>query len=422
MIVLIGLNHKTAPLAVREKIFAGCQEKKDLLSSLRSIKGVGEVLYLSTCNRIEIIAGIEETEEAEAVCSLRDFLAQNGSLTPAEAANCFYEYRGEEAVRHIFRVASSLDSLVIGETQILGQVKDAYRQALAQNATGVVLNRLMHCSFRAAKRVRSETAIAVNPVSVSFAAVELAKKIFGSLTGKKILLIGAGEMAELTGMHLIGNGAEEIIVANRSMPQAIALAEKFHGEAVSLDALEAKLIEADIVISSTGAQAFIITADLIRKIHHQRRNRLLFLIDIAVPRDIDPDASSLENVYLYNIDNLQDIVDENMNVRKKEAIKAEMIVEEEITRYVSWQKEQESVPTIVSLRNKAGEIVRAEMDKAAGWIKNLDKEEQEKVDSLVNSIVNKLLHTPVAALKEESSEFSSKDIVATVRRLFRLDE
>jgi len=420
MIVLIGLNHKTAPLAVREKIFTGCQEEKDLLSSLRSINGVGEVLYLSTCNRIEIIASVEETEDAGK--SLNDFLAQNGGLTPTEAANCFYEYRGEEAVRHIFRVAASLDSLVMGETQILGQVKDAYRQALAQNATGVVLNRLMHCSFRAAKRVRSETAIAVNPVSVSFAAVELAKKIFGSLTGKKILLIGAGEMAELTGMHLISNGAEEIIVANRSMPQAIALAEKFHGEAVSLDALEEKLIEVDIVISSTGAPAYIVTADLIRKIHHQRKNRLLFLIDIAVPRDIDPVASLLENVYLYNIDNLQDIVDENMNVRKKEAIKAEMIVEEEITRYVSWQKEQESVPTIVSLRNKAEEIVRAEMDKAAGWMNKLDKEEQGKVDGLVNSIVNKLLHIPVAALKEESSEFSSKDIVATVRRLFRLDE
>ena len=420
MIVLIGLNHKTAPLAVREKIFTGCQEEKDLLSSLRSINGVGEVLYLSTCNRIEIIASVEETEDAGK--SLNDFLAQNGGLTPTEAANCFYEYRGEEAVRHIFRVSASLDSLGIGETQILGQVKDAYRQALAQNTTGVVLNRLMHCSFRAAKRVRSETAIAVNPVSVSFAAVELAKKIFGSLTGKKILLIGAGEMAELTGMHLISNGAEEIIVANRSMPQAIALAEKFHGEAVSLDALEEKLIEVDIVISSTGAPAYIVTADLIRKIHHQRKNRLLFLIDIAVPRDIDPAASLLENVYLYNIDNLQDIVDENMNVRKKEAIKAEMIVEEEITRYVSWQKEQESVPTIVSLRNKAEEIVRAEMDKAAGWMNKLDKEEQGKVDGLVNSIVNKLLHIPVAALKEESSEFSSKDIVATVRRLFRLDE
>ena len=420
MIVLIGLNHKTAPIAVREKVFAGCQEEKDLLASLRSLSGVGEVLHLSTCNRVEIIASVDEPEDA--VKNLSDFLATSGGLTEAEAASCIYKCYDEEAVRHIFRVASSLDSLVMGETQILGQVKDAYRQALAQNATGVVLNRLMHCSFRAAKRVRSETAIAVNPVSVSFAAVELAKKIFGTLAGKKILLIGAGEMAELTGTHLIGNGAEEIIVANRSLSQASLLAEKFHGEAVSLDALEAKLIEADIVISSTGAPAYIITADLIRKIHHQRRNRLLFLIDIAVPRDIDPATSSLENVYLYNIDNLQDIVDENMNVRKKEAIKAEVIVEEEITRYVSWQKEQESVPTIVSLRNKAGEIVKAEMDKAAGWMHNLDKEEQEKVDNLVNSIVNKLLHTPVSALKEESSEFSSKDIVATARRLFRLDE
>ena len=422
MIVLIGLNHKTAPLAVREKVFAGCQEEKDLLSRLRSLKGVGEVLYLSTCNRIEIIAGIDEREKTETVRNIHNFLAQNGSLTEAEAANCFYKYYDAEAVRHIFRVASSLDSLVMGETQILGQVKDAYREALAQNATGVVLNRLMHCSFRAAKRVRSETAIAVNPVSVSFAAVELAKKIFGTLNGNKILLIGAGEMAELTGMHLISNGAEEIIVANRSMPQALSLAEKFHGEAVSLDALEEKLIAADIVISSTGASSYIITADLIRKIHHQRRNRLLFLIDIAVPRDIDPAASSLENVYLYNIDNLQDIVDENMNVRKKEAIKAEMIVEEELTRYVSWQKEQESVPTIVSLRNKAEEIVRAEIDKAAGWMQKLDKEEREKVDNLVNSVVNKILHTPVTALKEESSEFSSTDIVAAVRRLFRLDD
>jgi glutamyl-tRNA reductase len=279
----------------------------------------------------------------------------------------------------------------------------------------------MHCSFRAAKRVRSETAIAVNPVSVSFAAVELAKKIFGTLTGKKILLIGAGEMAELTGTHLISNGAEEIIVANRSLSQASLLAEKFHGEAVSLEALEAKLIQTDIVISSTGAASYIVTADLIKRIHHQRKNRLLFLIDIAVPRDIEPVASSLENVYLYNIDNLQDIVDENMNVRKKEAIKAEVIVEEEVTRYVNWQKELESVPTIILLRNKAEEIVKAEMDKADGWMRNLVREDQEKINNLVSSIVNKVLHSPVAVLKEESSEFSSRDIVAAVRRLFRLD-
>jgi glutamyl-tRNA reductase len=390
-----------------------------LLPALMAINGVEEVFYLSTCNRVEVIASV--AEDGNALKELSGFMARNGHLTEAEAKGCFYEYRGEEAVRHIFRVASSLDSMVMGEAQILGQVKDAYREALAQYATGVVLNRLMHCSFRAAKRVRSETGIAVNPVSVSHAAVELAKKIFGSLDGKKILLIGAGEMAELTGQQLIERGAQSIIIANRSFAQAELLAEKFHGEAAALDALDKKLIEADIVISSTGAPNFIITTDMIRKIHHQRKNRLLFLIDIAVPRDIEPAASELENVYLYNIDNLQDIVDENMHVRKKEAVKAEKIIDEEVTRYMNWQKELESVPTIVSLRNKAGEIVQAEMEKASGWIHDLKKEDQEKIEILVNSIVNKVLHAPVTVLKEESSDISSRDIVAAVRRLFRLD-
>ncbi|MBN1364476.1 MAG: glutamyl-tRNA reductase [Syntrophaceae bacterium] len=419
MIVLTGLNHKTAPIAVREKIFAGCQEKKDLLPNLMAINGVEEALYLFTCNRVEILASVGE--DGNALKNLKDFLAKSGGLTQSEVADCFYEYRGEEAVRHIFRVASSLDSMVMGEAQILGQVKDAYREALEKYATAVVLNRLMHCSFRAAKRVRSETAIAVNPVSVSHAAVELAKKIFGSLDGKKILLIGAGEMAELTGQQLIERGAQSIIIANRSLAQAELLAEKFHGAAVSLDVLEKKLIEADIVISSTGSTNFIVTSEMLRKIHHQRRNRLLFLIDIAVPRDVEPVASALENIYLYNIDDLQDIVDENMHIRRKEAIKAEAIVDEEVTRYMNWQKELESVPTIVSLRNKAGEIVKAEIEKSAGWMHNLKKEDQEKIENLVNSIVNKVLHSPVTVLKEESSEFSSRDIVAAVRRLFRLD-
>ena len=390
-----------------------------MLPALRSIGGVEEVLYLSTCNRVEVIASI--AEDGRALKALSGFLAKNGGLTDQEAAGCFYEYRGEEAVRHVFRVASSLDSMVMGEAQILGQVKDAYREALAKYATGVILNRLMHCSFRAAKRVRSETGIAVNPVSVSHAAVELAKKIFGALDGKKILLIGAGEMAELTGQQLIEKGAQSIIIANRSFAQAELLAEKFHGEAAALDVMDKKLIEADIVISSTGAPNYIVTADMLKRIHHQRRNRLLFLIDIAVPRDIEPATSELENVYLYNIDNLQDIVDENMHARKKEAIKAEKIVDEEVARFVNWQKELESVPTIVSLRNKAREIVQTEMEKASGWMGNLNNEDQEKIEILVNSIVNKVLHSPVTVIKEESSEFNSRDIVDAVRRLFRLD-
>ena len=420
MILLIGLNHKTAPLAVRERLFAGCEEKKNLLSDLLGLPGVQETFYISTCNRVELIAVMDG--EGKTIQGLKSLLARSGGLTDQEVADCLYVYRDRDAIRHMFRVAASLDSLVMGETQILGQVKDAYRQALAQNATGLVLNRLMHRSFRTAKRVRTETAIAANPISVSFAAVELAKKIFGSLVGKKILLIGAGEMAELTGVHLIANGAEEITVANRSQAQGTALAGKFHGKAILLDDLDAALCDADIVISSTGATSYVVTEESIRQSMRKRKNSLLFLIDIAVPRDIEPTADSIENVYLYNIDNLQDIVDENMKVRKKEALKAEAIVEEEVIHYNNWIKELEAVPTIVSLRAMAEGIVRQEMGKSLGFLQKLSEEDRGKVDNLVKSVVNKILHAPVTVLKEESSEVSSKGIVDAVRQLFRLDD
>lgn len=420
MIVLVGLNHKTAPLAVRERLFAGCLEKVNLLASLLAIDGVREALHLSTCNRVELVASADDTPAV--MDALKSFLARWGGLTGDEAASCLYGYQDAEAIRHLFRVTSSLDSLVMGEAQILGQVKDAYRQALAQNTTGVALNRLMHRAFRTAKRVRTETGIAANPVSVSFAAVELAKKIFGTLAGKKILIIGAGEMAELTGQHLIGNGAEDITVANRSLAQAELLAEKFHGRAVGLDALDEALCDADIVISSTGAPSYIVTAEMIRHCLRKRKNRLLFLIDIAVPRDIDPAADGIENVYLYNIDNLQDIVDENMKNRLRESIKAEQIVAEEVTNYTNWLKELEAVPTIVSLRTKAERIVRQELVKAQGWLGSLEEGDREKVEALINGIVNKMLHAPVAVMKEESAEFNSQDIVAAARQLFRLDD
>ena len=420
MILLIGLNHKTASLAVREKLFAGCEEKQNLLSDVLCLPGVQETLYISTCNRVELVCVMDG--EGETIQGLKQFLSQSGGLTDQEVADCLYIYRDQDAIRHMFRVTASLDSLVMGETQILGQVKEAYRQALEQNATGLVLNRLLHRSFRTAKRVRTETAIAANPVSVSFAAVELAKKIFGSLAGKKILLIGAGEMAELTGTHLIGNGAEEITVANRSEDQGMALAGKFHGKAILLENLDAAMIDADIVISSTGASGYVVTEESVRQSMRKRKNRLLFLIDIAVPRDIEPSADSIENVYLYNIDNLQDIVDENMKGRKKEALKAEAIVEEEVIHYYSWIKELEAVPTIVSLRAKAEGIVRQELEKSLGWMQKLSEEDREKVDTLVKSVVNKILHAPVTVTKEESSEVSSKGIVEAVRQLFRLDE
>jgi len=420
MIVLVGLNHKTASLNVREKLFTGCEGKTNLLGELSAIDGVLEILYLSTCNRLELVAAAEDAPQV--LAALRSFLVRSGNLTEREAATCLYGYRDEEAIRHLFRVASSLDSLVMGEAQILGQVKEAFRQALAGNFTGIALNRLMHRAFRTAKRVRTETGIAANPVSVSFAAVELAKKIFGTLAGKKVLVIGAGEMAELTLTHLIGNGAEEITVANRTFLQASALAEKYHGNATGLANLTGALSDADIVISSTGAPEYIVTAEMVRQCLRKRKNRLLFLIDIAVPRDIDPAADDISNVYLYNIDNLQDIVDENIKNRHREALKAEQIVEEEVAQYSKWLKELKVVPTIVSLRSKAESIVRMEMIKAQGWMTKFENGDREKVEALVNGIVNKILHAPVVVMKEESSEFNSQDIVAAVRQLFRLDD
>jgi len=420
MIVLVGLNHKTAPLAVREKIFAGCQQQSGLPGSLLAVEGVREVLHLSTCNRVELIAAADDAPSA--IRELKACLTRYGGLSADEAAQCLYGYSNAEAIRHTFRVAASLDSLVMGEAQILGQVKDAYRQALAQNATGIALNRLMHRAFRTAKRVRTETGIAANPVSVSYAAVELAKKIFGTLSGKKILIIGAGEMAELTGTHLIGNGAVEITVANRSPGQAALLAEKFHGRAVGLEALDETLCDVDIVISSTGAPTYVVTGEMIQRSLRKRKNRLLFLIDIAVPRDIEPSVDAIENVYLYNIDDLQDIVDENMKNRRREALRAEQIVEEEVTQFSNWLKELEAVPTIVSLRNKAEGIVRSELEKAQNWMGHLENGDREKVEALVNGIVNKILHTPVTVMKEESAALNSQDIVAAARQLFRLDD
>jgi len=420
MIVLVGLNHKTAPLSVRERLFAGCEQKANLLGELSAIDGVVEILHLSTCNQVELVAAVEDTPQI--LEAIKSFLAHSGNLTAQEAAACLYGYQNEEAIRHLFRVASSLDSLVMGEAQILGQVKEAFRRAMAENYTGIALNRLMHRAFRTAKRVRTETGIAANPVSVSFAAVELAKKIFGTLAAKKVLVIGAGEMAELTVTHLIGNGAEDITVANRTVALAEVLAEKYHGKAIGLAGLNEALCDADIVISSTGAPEYIITEEMIRNCLRKRKNRLLFLIDIAVPRDIDPAADNIGNVYLYNIDNLQDIVDENIKNRHREALKAEEIVQEEVAQYSRWLKELKVVPTIVSLRSKAESIVRMEMVKAQGWMSKFENGDREKVEALVNGIVNKILHAPVVVMKEESTEYNAQDIVAAVRQLFRLDE
>jgi glutamyl-tRNA reductase len=418
-ILLVGMNHKTAPLEIREKLSISCDDDTGAFGKIREISPINEALYLSTCNRVEVLAHVTDTAAAEIF--LKDLVFSHGNLSSEEMERCLYIYRNDSAVRHLFRVAASLDSMVMGEPQILGQVKDAYRRSVEQKATGVILNKLLHHAFRVAKRVRTETAIANNAVSVSSTAVELAKRIFGSLRGKNALVIGAGEMAELAAKHLIGNEIKKVIFTNRTYEHALKMANDLHGDTVSFDLLAEALGDVDIIISSTGAPGYIIDEKMIAAALRRRKNRLLFIIDIAVPRDVDPAVGKTDNVYLYNIDNLQSVVDDNMRNRINEAEKAEAIIDEEATEFSRWLKRLQVVPTIVDLRGKVESIIKGEMDRAGSWMKNLDDGERENVEVLVNSIINKILHDPVTGLKEESENGAANPYVAVIKRLFKLD-
>ena len=419
-IVLIGMNHKTAPLEIRERLPLSSRNNVHPLLEMIKIPQIKEAFYLSTCNRVEALASAVDAKGA--VERLKEFIFPHGDLTSEEMARCLYVYFDHEAVRHLFRVASSIDSLVMGEPQILGQVKEAYRQAAELRTTGVILNRVVHHAFRVAKRVRTETEIASNAVSVSFAAVELAKKIFGALKGKTVLLIGAGEMSELAARHLIKYGVDRILIANRTYTRALEMARDFHAGVIEFDRLGEGLRDADIVISSTGAPGYVINAEMVAAALHRRKSRLLFLIDIAVPRDIDPAAGNIDNVYLYNIDNLQEIVDENLNNRRREAEKAEAIIEEEALKYREWFGTLKVVPTIVSLREKVEGIITGELGRSLSWMQNLSPEQRKNVEILASSILNKVLHDPIAALKEESQNGGALPYIAALRRLFRLDD
>lgn len=418
-IILIGMNHKTAPVTIREKLSLSCDDADTPLHKLKQISQIREAMYLATCNRVEVLARIEDVEGG--VEQLKAFILSHGNLTPEELRSCLYVYRDDDAVRHLFRVASSLDSMIMGEPQILGQVKDAYHQCVEHKASGIILNKLLHHTFRVAKRVRTETGIANNAVSVSFAAVELAKKIFGFLDGKSVLIIGAGEMSELAARHLMANGVNRIIVANRSYENAVRLANDYHGEPIDLDLLDEKLKEVDIIISSTAAPGYVITPEIIVSALRRRKNRLMFMIDIAVPRDIDPAVGDIDNVYLYNIDNLQEIVDDNMKIRLKEAEKAEAIISEEILSFSNWLSTLKVVPTIVSLKRKAEDIIAGELERSDTWVRNLNDDDREKVKSIASSIVNKILHDPIMSLKEESLNGGADPYVAAIMRLFRLE-
>ena len=324
-ILLIGINHKTAPVELRECIAFTEEESESALQALSGKPHIKEALLFSTCNRVEVL--VVADNKAEAIDATKDYIAEANKIPRAEFEDSLYIHEGDAAVRHIFRVASSLDSMVVGEPQILGQVKDAYRVATEANASGVILNRLLHRTFFVAKRIRTETGIGDHAVSISYAAVELGRKIFGSLEGKNVLLVGAGEMAELAVEHLIRNKAGKIYVANRTFENGVTLARQFNGQPIRFEEIADSLKRVDIIISSTGSSEYVISRDQVKGVIRIRRNRPIFFIDIAVPRDIDPRVNRLTNSYVYDIDDLQGVIEENIEDRQREAVKGERIVD-----------------------------------------------------------------------------------------------
>ena len=418
-IILVGINHKTAPVELRECIAFSKEESVTAVQTLLLQPDINEVILFSTCNRVEVLFVTDN--KSRAIPTTKEFIADFNKIPLEQFENVLYVHEGDEAVRHIFRVASSLDSMVVGEPQILGQIKDAYRTATAINTSGVILNRLFHRTFFVAKRIRTETGIGDRAVSISFAAVELGRKIFGTLEGKSVLLIGAGEMAELSVEHLIRNKAGDIYVANRTFENGVTLAKKFSGQALNFEEISDCLKFIDIIISSTGSADYVITRNQVKGILRARRSRPLFFIDMAVPRDIDPAVNRLSNSYVYDIDDLKDVVDENMEDRQQEAVKAERIVDEAVIKFRQWHVSLDVVPTIVALRNKVQSITEAEIQKTLQSNKFPDSG-AAALNKMAGSLINKILHDPTIFLKKNGMQADRSLYIDAVRKLFKLDE
>ncbi|GAB4276607.1 MAG: glutamyl-tRNA reductase [Coriobacteriia bacterium] len=417
---LIGLSHKTAPVEIRERLTFPQDRQGEALSALLATDHVAEAVILSTCNRTEVYAVVTSGEAGRE--TIIDFLAENHGIDRHELVRYLYMLDGGAVVKHLFRVVSSLDSMVVGEAQILGQVKDAYEKAMEHGATGRVFNKLFRQSFVVGKRVRTETEIGENAVSISYAAVELAKKVFEDLAGTTILIVGAGKMSELTAKHLVSCGVETVLVANRTLERAQDLAAKFDGQAVPYEDLFDAIARSDIVISSTAATEYVIRPGDIEPCLRGRGNRPLFLIDIAVPRDIDPGVNELKGCFLYDIDDLQGVVDSNLEERMREARRAEAIIEDEIAEFAAWLDCMEVVPTVAAIRAQAEKIRQAELERALKRLGGLSEKELKTVEALTASIVNKMLHEPTKRLKECAAEKDGYVRVEAIRHLYGLDD
>ncbi|MCS7163978.1 MAG: glutamyl-tRNA reductase [Thermodesulfovibrio sp.] len=425
-LTVVGLNHKTAPIEIREKLAFGSKEAiKEALRELIQKENIAEAVILSTCNRVEIyvysnLSSDKENRETKSIEELiKEFISKFHKIEKSSFENYLYVYKDRQAVEHLFKVTSSLDSMIVGEPQITGQVKESYEIALSERATSLILNHLMNRALFTAKRVRNETRISENPVSVSYAAVGLIRKVFDDLSKKSILLVGAGEMAELALRHLIGNGVKSVYITNRTFERAKELAKEFNGVAVPFENLKENLIKTDIVLCSTAAPNYVITENMLKEVMYLRKYKPIFLIDISVPRNIDPSCNNLDNVYLYNIDDLQAVVDSNILERKKEAERAMIIIKEETEKFFQWINSLESVPVIVSIRNKAEQIRQEELEKFKSKFRDLSPEVLNSIDYLTQSIINKIMHYPTVALKNNCE--SKEILIYSARRLFGID-
>src|SRR5437867_5660422 len=413
-LALVGISHKTAPVEIRERLAFNSEALRSALAALVGRQEITEAIILSTCNRVEVMA--ESSDDR----LIRDFLCEFHQIPPDAVSKHLYSFRNADVVRHVFRVASSLDSMLVGEPQILGQVKDAYRIATDAGAVGMHLSALMNRAFAVAKKVRSETGISQSAVSISYAAVELARKIFGELSGNTVMIIGASKMGELAAKHLKRAGVSSVLVTNRTFERAVELAQIFEGAAVPFEHFTNHMDRADIIISSTGAPHFIITKTLAEQIIHRRKNNPMFFIDIAVPRDIDPMVNEIDNAFLYDIDDLQQVIDANLKERMKEALRAEEIVDKEVEAFCSKMQSREVVPTIVQLRDTIEKLRRDEIERNRRHLKDLSPEQQAAVDQITKSLVNKILHTPIEQLKHLTHDPQGPDIAGLIRKIFNV--
>ena len=425
-LVVTGLNHRTAPVEVRENLAFRAEDLAGALGKLRNGIGASEAMILSTCNRVEVAATFENAPSEQVIAA---FLAETHGVAAGNLSAHIYSFEERHAIRHLFRVASSLDSMVVGEPQILGQLKQAYAHAREHGAIGGYLDTVLTRAFSVAKRIRTETEIGQNAVSVSYAAVELAREIFGSLHKKTVLIAGAGKMSESAAKHLERAGATDILITNRTAERAQQMAQAFRGRVIPYDEFPARLDEADIVIASSAAPGYILTRDQVKRAIDIRRNRPMFFIDIAVPRNIDPAAHDVEHAFVYDIDDLQRIVNENLEGRGEVAKRAELIVEEEVDRLLARLRTRDVTPTIVGLQEQLEAVRRAEVARFRGKLGVLTTEQEEAVEALTRGIINKIAHGPISELRRTaegavSSEgtSASSELVNLVRRVFRVPD